>query len=72
MLFAMWDYDDKAEKIRFNIYKNMTSIQKWQVLQDLRATAWTIKYAAIRQQHPDWTDKQVEEKVKEIFLYATT
>ena len=72
MLKRMWKPDTKADEIQRNIYKDMTSIQKWQVVKELRTAAWHIKAAGVRHQNPDWTEEQVEEKVKEIFLYATT
>ena len=31
-----------------------------------------IKAARLRELHPDWTERQVEDKVKDIFLHATT
>jgi hypothetical protein len=37
---------------------------------DLYWFARALKTAAVRDRHPDWTDAQVEEKVKEIFLNA--
>ena len=31
-----------------------------------------IKAARLRELHPDWSERQVQDKVKEIFLHATT
>lgn len=31
-----------------------------------------IKAARFRKQHPDWTEEQVQRKVKEIFMHAVT
>ncbi len=31
-----------------------------------------VKAARLRQQHPDWFDAQIEQRVKEIFMYAVT
>lgn len=53
-------------------YRKMTPEQKFEILAKLRATAWELKAAGIRAGHPDWTETQVQEKVREIFLYATT
>lgn len=44
----------------------------------LRAAAalyWTarrVKAARLRQQHPEWTEGEVQQRVKEIFLHAVT
>jgi hypothetical protein len=66
----MGDYN--PDEVRKNIYRNMSYSQKWEEFLKLRKAAWDIKAAAVRMQHPDWTEHQVQEKVKEIFLYATT
>lgn len=52
------------------IYQNMTAEQKLRLLLDLQLTARKLKAAGLRKQHPDWTEKEVQEKVREIFLYA--
>lgn len=39
---------------------------------DLYWTARELKAAGVRMQHPEWTEAQIREKVKEIFLHAVT
>lgn len=46
--------------------------QKWEQMNNLRQTAWNLKFAAVKLAHPDWTDEQITARVREIFLYATT
>lgn len=50
----------------------MTPAQRLKTSQDLYETAWAIKTAWLRKQHPGWTDDQVHDAVREIFLYART
>ena len=64
--------DKKAKEIRLKIYKNMTPAQKWEQAGRLRQTAWDMKTAAIRIKHSTWSEEKVQDKVREIFLYATT
>jgi hypothetical protein len=45
----------------------MTPAQKFAIAQGLYDTAWEIKRAALRQQHPEWTDWQVLARVRRIF-----
>ena len=52
------------------IYQNMTAEQKLRLLLDLQLTARKLKTAGLRKQHPDWTEKEVQERIREIFLYA--
>jgi hypothetical protein len=53
-------------------YRDFTPAQKWAEVVKLREMAWELKRAMIRQSHPDWSDKQVEDAVRKIFLYAVT
>lgn len=46
--------------------------RKWEQMRQLRRTAWDLKYAAVKSAHPDWNDEQIVNRVREIFLYATT
>jgi hypothetical protein len=61
-----------ARSVQTAIYRKMTPKEKWAVAKDLYATAWRLKAAGVRHQHPEWTDEQVQDAVREIFLYATT
>ncbi len=58
------------EQVR--IFKAMKPEQKLKLALDLYYSARRLKEAAIRQEHPDWTDSMIREKVREIFLYART
>ncbi len=53
-------------------FQSMTSEQKLRVAMNLYHSARKLKAAAFRQQHPDWYEEQIEQKVREIFLYART
>ena len=54
------------------ILRRMTGEQKLRAAAALYWSARALKAAALRQQHPEWTEEQVQSKVKEIFLHATT
>lgn len=58
--------DDK----QFEIIKNMTPEQKINATMRLYWSARELKAAWFRQEHPDWTEDQVQEAVREVFLYA--
>ena len=57
----------EAERIQREIIRKMTPAQKFAIAQGLYDTAWEIKRAALRQQHPEWTDWQVLARVRRIF-----
>lgn len=54
------------------IYQSMTPEQKLHVALRLFYSARELKEAALRRDHPDWTEKQMQEKLREIFLNART
>ena len=52
------------------ILKTMTPSQKLKIAMDLYYSARELKAAGLRNQHPDWTEDRVQEKVLEIFRNA--
>jgi len=52
------------------IFQSMTPEQKLDAALSLYHSSRYLKAAAMRQQHPDWSDEMVEQKVREVFLYA--
>jgi len=54
------------------IYQSMTPEQKLKIALRLYYSARQLKAAALHHDHPKWTEKQIQEKVREIFLYART
>jgi hypothetical protein len=57
----------EADRIQSEIIRKMTSAQKFAIARGLYETAWEIKRAALRQQHPDWSEDQVQVRVRRIF-----
>ena len=53
-------------------YRSMTPAERLQQAFGLNAMARRIREAHERTRHPDWTDEQVHEHVKKIFLRACT
>lgn len=54
------------------ILKAMTPAQKLGIALDLYDSARKLKAAGLRSQHPDWPENRIQDKVREIFLYART
>lgn len=52
------------------ILRRMTGQQKLRTAFALYWSARKLKATALRHRHPDWSDEQVQEKVKQIFLHA--
>ena len=58
------------EQVR--ILQAMEPEKKLKVAQMLYYSAKEMKTAGLKVQHPDWTEEKIEERVREIFLYART
>jgi len=52
--------------------RRLTGAQKLQAAAALYWSARDLKAAAVREQHPDWTEEQIRQRVNEIFLRAVT
>jgi hypothetical protein len=57
---------------QIELYRLMSPSQKLRIALRLYHSAWQLKEAGLRLHHPDWTEKELQEKTKEIFLYART
>lgn len=55
-----------------NIKTKLTPEQKLQQSVYLYNFARKLKETSLKQFHPDWTDEQIKQKLKELFLYART
>jgi len=54
------------------VLRRLTGARKLRTAAALYWSARRLKAAAIRRQHPEWTEEQVQLRVKAIFLHATT
>jgi len=52
--------------------RRMTGAQKLRAAFGLYWSARKLKAARLRQQHPDWSEAQIQQQVKEIFMHAVT
>ena len=48
----------------------MSPTQKLRAAERLYWSARQLKAAALRAQHPDWTEEAIQQAVRQIFLYA--
>ena len=52
------------------VLRAMSPTQKLRAAERLYYSARQLKKAALRAQHPDWTDEAIRQAVRNIFLYA--
>jgi hypothetical protein len=50
----------------------MAAEEKLNIALRLYYSAKELKEVGLRAQHPDWTEEMIEDKLREIFLYART
>lgn len=58
--------------IQREIFRRMSAEEKLRISWQLYWDARKLKAAWLRKIHPDWTEEQIQEEVKRIFLYAHT
>jgi hypothetical protein len=62
------DHVSAAERMQNEIIRKMTPARRLEVARGLYETAWKLKTAGLRQQHPDWSEEQVLAKVRRVFV----
>jgi hypothetical protein len=66
--FEQLDAAKKTEAQK--IVQAMSPTQKLRAAERLYFSARELKAAALRAEHPDWTDEAIRQAVRQIFLYA--
>jgi hypothetical protein len=65
------DQNDTFKKQK-HIFQSMTPDQKLKIALSLYHSARQLKAAGLRAQNPDWSEEKVQNRLREIFLYART
>lgn len=61
-----------GELVELEALRRMTAAEKLAVMDALWRQAWTLRAAGVRREHPEWTEKQVTDRVREIFHGAAS
>jgi len=62
------DHLRRAVEAQDEILRTMTPGRRLQVAQELYETAWQLKAAGVRREHPDWPEERVMGKVRRVFV----
>jgi len=57
-----------AARMQDDIIRKMTPARRLEVARGLYETAWKLKAAGLRHQHPDWPEEQILANVRRVFL----
>jgi len=63
---------EKPTPQQIEIYRRMTPEQKIRAAMRLGASALRFKAAGLRAQHPDWDERRIEARARELFRHART
>ena len=58
----------RAQTVQDNIIRDMSPGRRLEVARELYETAWQLKVAGLRREHPDWSDQYIFAKVRRVFL----
>jgi hypothetical protein len=64
--------DEQASPEQIAALRAISGEKKLQLAEQLYWTARKMKAAGLGAQHPEWTEEQVNEQVRQIFLHART
>jgi len=64
--------DEQASPEQIAALRAISGEKKLQLAEQLYWAARKMKAAGLRSQHPEWTEDQVNEQVRQIFLHART
>jgi hypothetical protein len=64
--------DEQASPEQIAALRAIPGEERLKIAERLYWSARKMKAAGVRVQHPDWTEEQVSEEVRRIFLHART
>ena len=62
--------DEQPDPVQLAVLRRMTPGQRWEVARNLYWSARRLKAAFVRSEHPEWSDAEVEDQVRRVFLYG--
>jgi hypothetical protein len=58
----------RARHAQDELLRAMTPERRLEVARELYETAWHLKEAGLRREHPDWTEERVAGKLRRVFV----
>jgi hypothetical protein len=59
---------DRSEEVYAAAVRALSLEQKLRISEGLRALAWRRVAGTVRRAHPQWSDDEVQQQVREVFL----
>ncbi len=64
--------DEESSPKQLEIFRAMPGEQRLRLAEQLYWSARKLKLAGLRAQHPDWTEAQLDDELRQVFLHART
>jgi hypothetical protein len=64
--------EDDGRRRQIEILAAMSPSQRWELAVRLYRSAWALKQAYFRANHPDWSEQRIVEETRRAFLHART
>jgi hypothetical protein len=58
----------RANHAQDELIRAMSPARRLEIAQELYDTAWQLKVAGLRREHPDWSDEHLVAKARRVFL----
>ena len=58
--------------IQIKIYLEMSPERKLEIAMQLFHSAYSLKRSALQYQHPEWSDREIDQELRSILLHART
>jgi hypothetical protein len=62
--------DEQPDVLQRDVLRRLTPGERWVVARNLYWSARRLKAAFVRSEHPDWSDAEVEDHVRRVFLHG--
>ena len=62
--------DEASGPTQSAILKALSPGRRWEIARSLYWSARRLKTAFVRQEHPDWSDEDVDDYVRRVFLHG--
>jgi hypothetical protein len=60
----------EAERAYVEIARNLTPAQQLATLHSLQQSAWALKTSLLQSEHPELSEEEIQQMVRDSFLYA--
>ena len=72
IILKMSYHKNTINEIQVKIYREMSHERKLEIAMQLFHSAYSLKRSALQFQHPEWSDREIDQELRSILLHART